>query len=378
MRKSALILQHPIYNGINLFYARNSMNTDFKDLGLKKGQRVIVAMSGGVDSSVSAIIAKEAGCIPVGITLKMFDSGTDIFSDAKKVADSLGIEWHGIDYSETFHKSVITYFIRSYKMGETPNPCSFCNRNAKIKYLFDQMQHYDCEKIITGHYAKIINYNGQSYISKAAFEGKDQSYYLSLVEPFHTNLLVLPLGEIENKDAVRAIAANYGLAVANKTDSQDICFLEGKDYREFLSPFSSNWRKGDFILHGKRIGKNKGLHNYTPGQRKGLEISHTEPLYVKSVDHKTGDVYLGEKKEVFAKGIKLRDCQFYPEAPIIGKVTAKLRYRMKDEPCILEQAPENRAFLLFEKSVFAPAPGQTAAIYLNDNVIGGGIIDGIF
>lgn len=350
----------------------------FENLGLKKGERVLVAMSGGVDSSVSAIIAKEAGCTPIGVTLKMYDSDDDTLADAKETAQRLGIEWYSEDYSESFHTKVISYFIRSYKIGETPNPCSFCNRNAKIKYLFDQMQKYDCQKIITGHYAQIITENGQNYISKAAFANKDQSYYLSLVEPFHANLLVFPLGSFEDKAAVRSIAADYGLNVAEKPDSQDICFLKGKDYRQFLLPFASNWRKGDFILHGKRIGKNKGLHNYTPGQRKGLEISHSEPLYVKYVDHKTGDVYLGEKKDVFARGVKLRDCQFYPNAPIIGRVTAKLRYRMNDEPCLLEQAPEGKAHLLFDKSVFAPAPGQTAAIYQGDKVIGGGIIEGIF
>ncbi len=181
-----------------------------------------------------------------------------------------------------------------------------------------------------------------------------------------------------NKDNVRQLASKYNLPVAEKPDSQDICFLEGKDYREFLLPFSKNWRKGDFILHGKRIGKNKGLHNYTVGQRRGLEISHTEPLYVKSIDKNTGDVYLCEKREVFAKGVKLKDCNFYPNAPLVGKVKAKLRYRMKDEPCLLEQAPEAKATLLFDDYQFAPAIGQTAAIYVDDKIIGGGVIDSIF
>lgn len=350
----------------------------FSICNVDKGARVLVAMSGGVDSSASAIMVKEAGYEPVGVTLKMFGGGEQALEDAKNIASAIGIEWHSADYSEAFSRDVITYFIRSYKMGETPNPCSLCNRIAKIKYLFDQMQRWDCVRIVTGHYARTEEINGQKYIKKAACTDKDQSYYLCLIEPFYVNLLVFPLGEAENKDETRAFAALHGLTVAEKPDSQDVCFLQGQDYRDFLAPFSEGWRKGDFILHGKSIGKNKGLHNYTPGQRRGLEISHTEPLYVKYVDHKTGDVHLGEKKDVFARGVRLRDCSFYPDAPLIGRVSAKLRYRMNDEPCLLEQAPEGKASLLFDKGQFAPAPGQTAAIYADGRVIGGGTIDNVF
>lgn len=351
-------------------------NIDYQDL--QKNDRVLIAMSGGVDSSVSAFLAKEAGYTPVGVTLKMFDSSTDIFSDAKKIAETIGIEWYGEDFSQEFNQNIISYFIRSYKIGETPNPCSFCNRNAKTKFLFHLMQKYNCKKIITGHYAKMVNIDGQNYVTKAVNEAKDQSYYLSLIEPFHANLLIFPLGNIENKEIVREFALKNNLPVANKPDSQDICFLEGKDYREFLKPFSNKWRKGDFILNGERVGKNKGIHNYTVGQRRGLEISYKEPLYVKKVDSDTGDVYLCEKKDVFSKGVKLRDCNFFPNVPLIGKVSAKLRYRMKNEDCILEQAPESKATLLFDNFQFAPAKGQTAAIYNGDMVIGGGTIDEVF
>lgn len=354
------------------------MDNGFSIPGLEKGARVLVAMSGGVDSSVSAMMVKEAGYTPVGLTLKLFGQGDQVLEDAEKAASSIGMEWYSADYSEAFSRDVITHFIRSYKMGETPNPCSLCNRTAKIKYLFDQMQRRDCIRIVTGHYARTEKANGQKYIAKAAFSGKDQSYYLCLVEPFHANLLAFPLGNAENKDEVRAAAASYGLTAAKKPDSQEVCFLQGRDYRDFLAPFSEDWRRGDFIFRGKRLGRNKGLHNYTPGQRRGLEISHTEPLYVKYVNPETGDVHLGEKKEVFARGVRLRECSFYPGAPLIGRVTAKLRYRMNDEPCLMEQAPEGKASLLFDKGQFAPAPGQTAAIYMEGRVIGGGTIDGIF
>lgn len=353
------------------------MYLDLEKLGIEEKSRVIVAISGGVDSSVTALLAKEAGLIPIGITLKMFNGSDNFWKDAENVADFLGIEWHLADYTESFTTDIIGYFIREYKSGRTPNPCSKCNRIAKTAYLFDQMQRYDCKYILTGHYANTKLINGQYCVLKAGYPDKDQSYYLSLVEPFHINLLKFPLGNVEKSD-VRKKAAEYNIPVAQKKDSQEVCFLEGKDYREFLAPYSKDWRGGNFILNGNILEKNKGIHNYTPGQRRGLEISYKEPLYVKSIDAQTGDVHLCVKKEAFKKGVALKDCSFYPETAYIGRVTAKLRYRMKDEPCLMERAPDNRCFLLFNEYQFAPAPGQTAAIYDGDIIAGGGTIDYVF
>ncbi len=347
------------------------------NLGIEKGSRVIVAMSGGVDSSVTALMAKEAGLKPIGITLQMFDNKNEFWHDAKNMADFLQIEWHLVDYTESFVPDVIGYFIREYKMGRTPNPCSKCNRVAKTKYLFDQMQKYNCQYILTGHYAKTKLIGEQYYIQKANYTEKDQSYYLSTIEPYYINLLKFPLGELE-KSKVREIATKHNLPVAEKKDSQEACFLENKDYRDFLKPYIKNAKKGYFILNDKIIGENKGIYNYTPGQRRGLEISYKEPLYVKSIDSKTGDVYLGLKKEVFFKGVALKDCQFFPNIPYMAKYTAKLRYRMKDEQCILERLPDNKAKLLFDNFQFAPAAGQTAAIYDGDIIIGSGVIEYTF
>ena len=350
---------------------------DLDKLGIEKGSRVIVAMSGGVDSSVTALMAKLSGLTPVGITLQMFDSENDFYIDAKNMAESIGIEWHLADYTESFVPDVMGYFIREYKMGRTPNPCAKCNKVAKTRYLFDQMQRHNCKYILTGHYANTKLVGEQFHIQKAEFAEKDQSYYLSMVEPFHVNLLKFPLGNMQ-KSQIREIAAKHNLKVADKKDSQEACFLQDKDYREFLKPFIKNPRKGNFILNGKVIGENKGIYNYTPGQRRGLEVSYKEPLYVKSIDSKTGDVYIGVKKEVFFKGVALKDCQFYPDTPHMAHVTAKLRYRMKDEPCLLERLVDNRAKLLFDDYQFAPATGQTAAIYNGDIIIGSGIIDYTF
>lgn len=350
---------------------------DLDRLGIEKGSRVIVAMSGGVDSSVTALMAKLSGLTPIGITLQMFDSNNDFYTDAENMAKDLDIEWHLADYTESFVPDIIGYFIREYKMGRTPNPCAKCNKIAKTRYLFDQMQRHNCKYILTGHYAKTKLIGEQYHIQKALYPEKDQSYYLSMIEPFHVNLLKFPLGDMQ-KTEIREIAGKYNLKVAEKKDSQEACFLQDNDYREFLKPYIKNPRKGNFILNGKIVGENKGIYNYTPGQRRGLDVSYKEPLYVKSIDSKTGDVYLGVKKEVFFKGVALKDCQFYPDTPHMAYVTAKLRYRMKDEPCLLERLVDNRAKLLFNDYQFAPAAGQTAAIYNGDVIIGSGVIDYTF
>lgn len=353
------------------------MKFDLSHLGIEKGSRVIVAMSGGVDSSVTALMAKESGLIPIGITMQMFDNKNEFWKDAEHMANFLDIEWHLADYTEEFIPEIIGYFIREYKNGKTPNPCSRCNKLAKTRYLHHEMQKYNCKYILTGHYAKTKEVNGQYHIQKAFYAEKDQSYYLSMVEPYFVNILKFPLGDMIKPD-VRKIAEQYSLPVATKKDSQEACFLENKDYREFLEPYKKNWKKGNIILNDKIIGPNKGIENYTPGQRRGLEVSYSEPLYVKNIDSSTGDVYLGTKDEVYRKGVALKDAFFYPDTPYMGKFTAKLRYRMKDEPCLVERQPDNKCKLLFDDLQFAPAPGQTAAIYDGDIIIGSGIIDYVF
>lgn len=350
---------------------------DLNKLGIDKGSRVIVAMSGGVDSSVVALMAKESGLIPVGITLQMYNNTNDFWKDAEHIAQILDIEWHLADYTESFTNDIIGYFIKEYKVGKTPNPCSKCNKIAKTKYLFDQMQKYNCKYILTGHYARTKLVNGEYYIQKATYTEKDQSYYLAMIEPFYINLLKFPLGEMQKKD-VRNIATKHELPIAEKKDSQEACFLEGRNYREFLEPYIKDIHRGQFILNGKKIGEHKGIHNYTQGQRRGIEISYKEPLYIKSIDNKTGNIYLGTKKEVFYKGVAIKDCLFFPNIPYMAKYTAKLRYRMKDEYCLLERLPENKAKLLFDDYQFAPTNGQTVAIYNDDIIVGSGIIDYTF
>ncbi len=343
---------------------------------------VVLGMSGGVDSSVAVHLLQQAGYEVHGVHMLMipekWQTNLQAVADAKTVAKQFGIKFSVLDIREKFEQIVIQQFIKEYNRGRTPNPCVLCNKQLKFGLFAEYAIKMRADYISTGHYVrtKISEYN-QKLFYRAADPQKDQSYFLSLVSPQVVERCIFPLGEY-HKEEVRDLARQLGLPVAEKKDSQEACFLEDKDYREFLKPYIKNVRKGSFILNGKVIGENKGIYNYTPGQRRGLEISYKEPLYVKSIDSKTGDVYLGVKKEVFFKGVALKDCQFFPDTPYMGKYTAKLRYRMKDENCLIERLPENKANLLFDNFQFAPAAGQTAAIYDGDIIIGSGVIDYTF
>lgn len=345
------------------------LNLDKLDIEPKS--RVIVAMSGGVDSTAVALLSKNAGLEVIGITLDMVGS-SEVIADAQRVAKEIGIDHFVANYKEEFDKEIIGYFIMQYKKGLTPNPCSRCNRTAKTKYLFDQMQKYDAKYILTGHYARNKKLGEQYYIIKNN-SLKDQSYYLASIEPYYMNLMRFPLGDY-TKEEIREYLKENNITIHQKKDSEDACFLEGIDYRTFLEKYIHEPRVGSFILNGEKIGNHKGIHNYTIGQRRGLEISYKEPLYVKQIDPKSCEVTLAKKDEITTNLVKLHSCEFYPAVKLIGKYTCKLRYRMKDVACTLEQLPDKEARLLLDSPVFAPANGQYAVIYDGDIVLGYGII----
>lgn len=341
------------------------------------GEKVLVALSGGVDSSVTAWAAKEAGCDVQAVTLMLYNTETPFWKDAEKVASGLGISWELVDYRRLFNEDVLSPYVATYKRGETPNPCCICNRVGKTKYLFDQMQRFGCDKIATGHYARVAEYNGRCVIESAGAE-KDQSYYLALMDPFHIGLMIYPLAGVDGKDGVRMLASELGFDVAHKKDSYEACFLQGEDYRDFIFRKIGEGRQGRFILDGKDLGGHRGTFHYTVGQRRGLDISHSEPLYVKKIDTKSGDIELTVKNRLFLKGVRLRDCIFDKSEKVIGRATAKLRHKMPASGCLLEIHTGGRAVLLFDKPQFAPAPGQVTAIYDLNRVVGGGIVDSVF
>jgi tRNA-specific 2-thiouridylase len=333
---------------------------------------VIVAMSGGVDSSVAAWAAKQAGCKVTGVTLQLYDSGESA-EDARRVADMLGIDWILADYRNYFGEDVLSPYIATYKKGLTPNPCCICNRVGKTKYLFDMMQKAGAEHIVTGHYARLAMHKGAKYIYTSYSDEKDQSYYLSLMDPFHIQFMHYPLSVVEKTD-VRALAAELSIPVADKRDSYEACFLNGEDYREFLKRHAGSGKGGYFNLHGKRLTEHLGVGCYTIGQRRGLDISHTEPLYVKSIDIESGEIVLAEKKELFTRLVRMKECVFREGEPVLQRVKARLRHKMKIEDCLLEIQQGGRAVILFDKPQFAPAPGQITALYDGERLMGGGIV----
>jgi len=342
-------------------------------------KRIIIAMSGGVDSSVSAHLLKEKGYDVIGVTLKMFSGQENILEDAENVAKKLGIEWYFADYSEHFPNDVISYFINTYRKGMTPNPCCFCNKYAKMKYLFEQMQKLGAEKIATGHYAKKVFDGNHHYIAKAKNAKKDQSYYLCLLDEFYVNLLEFPLGNIGSKYEVRKIAEELNLDVAKKRDSQDVCFLQGNDYKDYLKEKipESKLQKGNFIYKGRILKSHEGIEFYTTGQRRGLNTDYHKPLYVVKIDPETKNIYLGDKQDLYFRGVKIENCNFITNKKFF-KAEVKLRYRMKSAKCVVERLPSNEAVILFNEKQTAPTPGQIAAVYSDNIVLGGGFIKNIF
>ncbi len=338
-------------------------------------ERVAIALSGGVDSSVAAYLLKEKGFDVIGITLKLHEDEGYI-EDAKRVAERLSIPLYIFDYTEEFKKTVIDYFFETYKRGKTPNPCVYCNRFAKFKFLIEKAESLGIKTVATGHYAKKGNLNGHHVICKSHNPNKDQSYFLSFLEEEQIKKLIFPLEEIGSKFYTRKIAKKLGLPTAKKKESYEVCFIKG-DYRSTLIREYPNYGIGYFILDGKRIKKHEGIFNYTVGQRKGLKVPYSKALYVEKIDPETFDIMLSTKDRVYKKSVVVRKMNeiFVPSMEF--KATAKLRSMMVDEPCSVH-VDKNRFILEFDKKQFAPAPGQVACVYLNDCVILSGFIEESF
>ncbi len=336
------------------------------------GSRVLLGMSGGVDSSVTAYLLQKQGYEVIGVSLKLYDMPDSRFDDAKAVASKLGIEWHLADYTELFKASIIDYYVATYERGETPNPCAKCNNDAKTYYLFSEMKKHRCVRMATGHYAGKVEFEGVDHILGNPLNPKDQSYYLALVNSLFVQLLVFPLSGREKED-VRQIAVDAGLHVAQKAESQDACFLEGGDYRDYLKGRIRD-KKGWFIYKGERLKEHDGVAYYTIGQRKGLDIGGlAEPLFVVDI-LPSGDIILDEKYRTGRWGVMLEKMNIIGNIENYSQVDVKLRYKMTLQRAKIEILPDNRAAILFEKHQFAPAPGQVAAIYKDNRLMGGGFI----
>ena len=380
-----------------------------KGMMLKVNKRVLLGMSGGVDSSVSALLLKEQGYEVVGATMRLWEENsqgieTSAINDAKAVCEQLCIKHHVIDLRDEFKEKVVDNFICSYMCAKTPNPCVECNKFMKFGAFVKVAQELDCEFIATGHYAKVEfsdKYN-QYVLKKSEAVGKDQTYFLYGIDKEILPKIIFPLADFKNKEEIRKIAIDNGLKVAEKKDSQEICFISDNDYVSFLrqqvcgeneehtikekvSTSLNNdnleennlFKQGNIILEdGTILGKHSGLINYTIGQRKGLGIAYKEPLYVIKLDTIKNEVVVGTEQDLYSNELTANELNFLLDIDLSKAIDikAKVRYRAKEADAKLELRHNAIAKVTFAEPQRAITPGQSVVFYLGDIVLGGGKI----
>lgn len=349
-------------------------------------EKVVVGLSGGVDSSVAAYLLKEKGYDVIGVTMLMWPLTTETKEqpqsvvDARKVAQHLDIPYYVLDFTKQFKKEVIDYFTEEYLAGRTPNPCNVCNRRIKWEALLAWAREHGAEYIATGHYARIDKLeNGRYAIRNSVTALKDQTYALYNLTQEQLSKTLLPVGEF-SKDEIRRIAEEQKLPVANKSDSQDICFIPDGDYGAFLQrqvperiPGEGNFVSTD----GTVIGRHKGVTHYTIGQRKGLGIAMGHPVFVCEIRPETNEVVIGENEDIFSTDLICREVNYMgmEEGNEPAKCMAKIRYAHKGDVCSLEKLGDGRMHVKFEKPVRAITPGQAVVFYDGEYVLGGGVIE---
>ena len=349
-----------------------------------KNKKVLLGMSGGVDSSVSAILLKEKGYEVIGTTLELFAGSSccniNTYLDAKNVCNSIGIPHFTYDYKNEFKKYVIDDFIDCYSNCKTPNPCIECNKYMKFGLMYEKAKELDCTYIATGHYAKTeYSEKYKRWVLKKSNAGKkDQSYVLWNIPKELIQYIIFPLAEYENKEEIRKIAKQNNLKVSDKPDSQDICFIPDGNYKKFLENNSNiKQKKGKIVnSNGQVLGEHTGLYNYTIGQRKGLGISNKVPLFVLGFNKEKNEVIVGEEKELYKKEILVKDINLLliDEIKEELEVNVKTRYSSKEAKAKIMQK-EDKIKVIFDEPQRAVTPGQSAVFYDDDIVLGGGKIE---
>ena len=356
-------------------------------------KKVVVGMSGGVDSSVAAYLLKEQGYDVIGVTMQIWQDeeskiqeenggccGLSAVDDARKVAAQIGIPYYVMNFKKDFQEKVIDYFVDEYLHGRTPNPCIACNRYVKWESLLTRSMEIGADYIATGHYARVEQLpNGRYAIRHSATWSKDQTYALYNLNQDQLRRTLMPVGEYE-KDQIREIAKEIGLQIANKPDSQDICFVSDDDYASFIEE-ESNQKipEGNFVTpDGKILGRHKGIIHYTIGQRKGLGLALGHQAFVLEIRPDTNEVVIGTNEDLMTTRVRANKLNFMTVEDLEGemRVFAKIRYNHKGDWCTVRKTGEDEIECIFETPQRAVTPGQALVLYDGDYVLGGGTILG--
>ena len=355
-------------------------------------KKVVVGMSGGVDSSVAACLLKEQGYDVIGVTMQIWQEedpeqveenggccGLSAVDDARRVAWSLGIPYYVMNFRKEFKESVMDYFVDEYLHGHTPNPCIACNRYVKWEALLERSMEIGAAFIATGHYARVMQLpNGRYTIQNSVTAAKDQTYALYNLTQEQLSRTLMPVGAY-TKDEIRQIAEDHGLEVAKKKDSMEICFIPDNDYAGFIERSVDHVPgPGNFVdKDGNILGRHKGITHYTVGQRKGLNLAMGRPVFVTEIRPETGEVVIGDNEDVFSDRLVCGNVNWMAVDGLHGEektVMAKIRYSHKGAPCVIRELSDGTVECRFETPQRAITPGQAVVFYENDYVFGGGTI----